>query len=97
MENLGTFRISIIIAQLLIATVITIMLDELLEAGYGLGSGISLFIAANTAETIFWKVFSPITQSSEMGVEFEGSLICLVHFLLTKPSTTGALYQSFRR
>lgn len=49
MENLGTFRISIIIAQLLIATIITIMLDELLEAGYGLGSGISLFIAANTA------------------------------------------------
>jgi preprotein translocase subunit SecY len=30
MENLGTFRISIIVAQLLIATIITILLDELL-------------------------------------------------------------------
>merc|ERR1712188_90955 len=33
---------------------ILIILDELLQKGYGLGSGISLFIATNICETIVW-------------------------------------------
>merc|ERR1712028_227566 len=33
---------------------IVIVLDELLQKGYGLGSGISLFIATNICETIVW-------------------------------------------
>jgi len=37
------------------------MLDELLNKGYGLGSGISLFIATNICENILWKAFSPMT------------------------------------
>jgi protein transport protein SEC61 subunit alpha len=39
----------IIVAQLLMAGLVVIMLDELLKKGYGLGSGISLFIVANTS------------------------------------------------
>lgn len=42
-------------------------------------------------------MFSPVTLSSEYGVEFEGCFICLVHFLMTKPSKTNALYQAFTR
>jgi protein transport protein SEC61 subunit alpha len=38
-----------------------LMLDELLQKGYGLGSGISLFIATNICESILWKSFSPVT------------------------------------
>ena len=49
---------------------IVILLDDLLKKGWGLGSGISLFILANTAEVIFWFAFSPVTMSSEFGVEF---------------------------
>lgn len=33
-------------------------------AGYGLGSGISLFIATNICETIVWKAFSPATVNT---------------------------------
>ena len=47
--------------QLFIAGIIVIILDELLQKGYGLGSGISLFIATNICETIVWKSFSPTT------------------------------------
>ena len=32
--------------------------------GYGLGSGISLFIATNICETIVWKAFSPATVNT---------------------------------
>jgi protein transport protein SEC61 subunit alpha len=42
--------------QLMIAGFVVLLLDELLQKGYGLGSGISLFIATNICETIVWKV-----------------------------------------
>lgn len=77
---------ALIVGQLMGAGFIVILLDEMLRKGYGLGSGISLFIVANTSETIFWFAFSPVTMSSEFGVEFEGAFIALVHFLMTKES-----------
>jgi protein transport protein SEC61 subunit alpha len=95
-ETLGIWGSSIIIAQLMFAAFLVILLDDMLQGGYGIGSGISLFIVANTAENIFWKIFSPVTLSSEFGIEFEGSFMCLVHFLLTK-SPKMALYQAFTR
>ena len=44
-----------------------LLLDELLQKGYGLGSGISLFIATNICETIVWKAFSPATVNTGRG------------------------------
>ncbi|UCC20757.1 MAG: preprotein translocase subunit SecY [Promethearchaeota archaeon] len=44
--------------QLLFAGIIIILLDELLQKGWGLGSGVSLFIAAGVAGQIFWNSFS---------------------------------------
>jgi protein transport protein SEC61 subunit alpha len=55
----------LIVAQLSIAGIIVLLLDELLQKGYGLGSGISLFIATNICEIILWKSFSPITIRTE--------------------------------
>ena len=46
------------------AGIIVICLDELLTKGYGLGSGISLFIATNQCESIIWKAFSPTTVNT---------------------------------
>lgn len=40
---------ALIIGQLMGAGLIVILLDEMLRKGYGLGSGISLFIVANTS------------------------------------------------
>merc|ERR1711959_715051 len=57
------------------AGMIVCNLDELLQKGYGLGSGISIFIATNICENIIWKALSPTTISSAKGTEFEGALI----------------------
>lgn len=46
-SQLGTGNAILIILQLCLAGIIVICLDELLQKGYGLGSGISLFIATN--------------------------------------------------
>jgi preprotein translocase subunit SecY len=56
-RELGAVNAILIIAQLFFAGIIVICLDELLQKGYGLGSGISLFIATNICESIIWKAF----------------------------------------
>ena len=47
--------------QLIAAGIIVMLLDELVQKGWGLGSGISLFIMAGVAQQVFWSTFSPST------------------------------------
>jgi preprotein translocase SecY subunit len=56
----GTTTI-VILLQLLGAGVIVVLLDELIQKGWGLGSGISLFIMAGVAQNILWQTFNPGT------------------------------------
>lgn len=96
--NLGALNAYLIIIQLIIAGVIVLLLDEVLQKGYGIGSGISLFIAVNICESILWKAFSPFTISNESGaMEYEGAIIAAVHLLLTKPNKISALNKAFYR
>ena len=74
----------LIIIQLFVAGLIVLLLDELLQKGYSLGSGISLFIATNICETIVWKAFSPTTINAGRGTEFEGAVIVLFNLLATR-------------
>ena len=60
------------------------VLDEILSKGYGLGSGISLFIATNISENIMRKSFSPFTVPSERGIEYEGAIINAANLLMLK-------------
>lgn len=89
----------LIILQLFFAGIIVLLLDELLQKGYGLGSGISLFIATNICETIVWRAFSPqtIVQSAGRGPEFEGAVLSLLDNLYNNPDKIGALQHSFTR
>lgn len=50
----------ILIGQLMAASIIIMLLDELIQKGWGLGSGISLFIMAGVSQQILWSLFSPI-------------------------------------
>jgi protein transport protein SEC61 subunit alpha len=52
--------IYIVIAQLIGASVIVMLLDETIQKGWGVGSGLSLFIMAGVAQTILWSVFSVV-------------------------------------
>ena len=52
--------LSVIIAQLMAASIIVMFLDELNQKGWGLGSGISLFIACGVAQQILWSLFSTL-------------------------------------
>lgn len=96
-RDMGATNAILIILQLFFAGVIVICLDELLTKGYGLGSGISLFIATNICENIIWKAFSPYTISTARGAEFEGAVIALVHLLITRTDKVRALKEAFYR
>eukprot|EP00041_Stephanoeca_diplocostata_P006931 m.95950 g.95950 ORF g.95950 m.95950 type:complete len:475 (-) comp16626_c0_seq1:106-1530(-) len=90
-SDLGAGICLLIIIQLFCSGLIVLLLDELLQKGYGLGSGISLFIATNICETIMWKAFSPATISTANGTEFEGAVIALFHQLFTRSDKIRAL------
>jgi protein transport protein SEC61 subunit alpha len=87
----------LIILQLFFAGIIVICLDELLQKGYGLGSGISLFIATNICETIVWKSFSPTTINTGRGTEFEGALVAFFHLVVSRPDKWKGVKEAFYR
>lgn len=97
LRELGAGSALLIVIQLMIAGVIVLCLDELLQKGYGLGSGISLFIATNICENIVWKALSPTTVNMGRGTEFEGALIALAHLLITRTDKVRALKEAFYR
>jgi protein transport protein SEC61 subunit alpha len=59
----------IVFLQLIAAGLVVLMLDELVQKGWGFGSGISLFIMAGVAQHIFWQAFTPL---SGVGAEAQG-------------------------
>ena len=98
LSNLGAINAYLIIIQLVVAGIIVLLLDETLQKGYGIGSGISLFIAVNICENIIWKAFSPFTITNESGnTEYEGAIISTIHLLLTRPNKISALQKAFYR
>ena len=64
----------IVLLQLFFAGMMVILLDELVQKGWGLGSGISLFIAAGVAQRIFWDCFAPLPAFDGF---FLGALLAL--------------------
>ncbi len=64
--TIGWLRVSspligaLVVLQLLVATLIIILLDDMITNGWGLGSGIGLFILVSIAKTVMWYTFSPV-------------------------------------
>jgi protein transport protein SEC61 subunit alpha len=85
-RGLGIDDATFIFAQLLFSGIIIILLDELLQKGWGIGSGVSLFIAAGVGGQIFWNSFSFI--GDEQGIP-RGIVIAFFWVLFDRdPSTT---------
>lgn len=68
---LGTLRPGqelIIFVQLFVASLSVLLLDEMIQKGWGIGSGVSLFILAGVCQTVMWYTFTPtsvaVTQTT---------------------------------
>jgi protein transport protein SEC61 subunit alpha len=88
-STLGIANITFVFLQLLFAGVIIILLDELLQKGWGLGSGVSLFIAAGVAGQVFWNVFSFIEGAD---TNSRGLLIAFIRALADPNFDVGDLF-----
>ena len=97
LDQLGLGNVILVILQLFIAGLVVLLLDEMLSKGYGLGSGISLFIATTTCESIIWKAFSPTTINTGRGTEFEGAVVAFFHLLMSRSHKGNALLEAFTR
>ncbi|MCS7146360.1 MAG: preprotein translocase subunit SecY [Nitrososphaerota archaeon] len=78
----------LVFAQLLLATIVIMLMDEMVQKGWGLGSGISLFIAAGVAGQIFSDLFSPIVLQDGY---FHGIILAIIQGL-TSPEGIGPLF-----
>jgi preprotein translocase subunit SecY len=87
-ETLGLENMVLIFLQLMFAGVVIILLDELLQKGWGLGSGVSLFIAAGVAGQIFWNTFSFIEAPDEARLP-RGIIIAIFYVLFDDDPDTN--------
>lgn len=94
---IGMGNALLIAAQLFFVGLVLLLLDEMLQRGYGLGSGISLFIAAHISETIMWQAFSPTTITTGRGTEFQGAFLAFFHVLFVRKNKLSALWEAFFR
>jgi len=71
----------VVFLQLIASGIIVLLLDELVQKGWGFGSGISLFIMAGVAQQIFWQSFSPAPGVGEAGGRSYGFFVALAQVL----------------
>jgi preprotein translocase SecY subunit len=79
----------IVFLQLLAAGIIILLLDELIQKGWGFGSGISLFILAGVAQRVFWDCFAVTPPVDEFGSN--GFFVALFQTLAGGKSMSGLL------
>ena len=66
---LGQTQALVVFVQLFVASVLVLLLDELIQKGWGIGSGVSLFILAGVCQTVLWYTFAPIPFQVSAGVQ----------------------------
>jgi protein transport protein SEC61 subunit alpha len=84
----------IVFLQLIGAGIVVLLLDELVQKGWGFGSGISLFIMAGVAQHIFWQAFTPLPgvgDATQTGGMSYGFFFALGQFL-TEGKSFSALW-----
>jgi preprotein translocase SecY subunit len=74
----------LVFIQLLIAGLVLMMLDEMIQKGWGFGSGISLFILAGVAQTVIWNSLAPTPTYLQADGKSLGSLVALIQTAIAK-------------
>ncbi len=83
-------RSMVVFVQLMFAGILLMLLDELLQKGWGIGSGISLFIMAGVAQTIAWSCLSPIPVEDG---KLSGALIAFFQTILSGQSLSSVFFR----
>jgi protein transport protein SEC61 subunit alpha len=79
---------TIVFIQLLVAGLVLMLLDEMIQKGWGIGSGISLFILAGVAQRVLWDSLAP-TVAMQDGKSY-GAFIALAQTLMSRQPLINA-------
>jgi len=79
---------TIIFIQLLIAGLILMLLDEMVQKDWGIGSGISLFILAGVAQRVLWDSLAPTPPMADRNSY--GAFIALAQILMKREPIKNA-------
>ena len=82
--NLDARQSIIIFLQLLVAGIVIMLLDEMIQKGWGIGSGISLFIMAGVAQNILWDSFAMVPAPGTQPARLYGVISALVGALVSR-------------
>jgi len=83
----------ILFGQLLAAGLVIMMLDELVQKGWGIGSGISLFIVAGITKDIWWSSFSYFTMADGKRM---GAILAFIESILRREPVWSWFYRPQR-
>jgi preprotein translocase SecY subunit len=94
--QLQTTQAIVIFFQLFGASVMILLLDEMIQKGWGIGSGISLFILAGVAQTLWWDTFSPYPVAPTQGAaqQIYGFIPALVNALVSGAGVSSVFIRS---
>ncbi|MBS7614555.1 preprotein translocase subunit SecY [Candidatus Bathyarchaeota archaeon] len=86
----------VIFAELLIAGIILMLLDEMIQKGWGIGSGISLFILAGVAQNIMISCFQYyyVTEAADNSVRPVGIIVAIIQRLVSGGSLDNLVLSS---
>ncbi|MDH5440590.1 MAG: preprotein translocase subunit SecY [Candidatus Bathyarchaeota archaeon] len=76
----------VIFIQLLSAGIVLMLMDELVQKGWGIGSGISLFIMAGVAQNIMWDCLAMVPAPGSEPPRVYGVLAALIGAVATSNS-----------
>ncbi|PUA33400.1 MAG: hypothetical protein B7O98_02970 [Zestosphaera tikiterensis] len=79
--RLNIFITLAIFTQFFIGALILMILDEAVQKGYGIGSGVSLFILAGISKTIAWSLFAPVNIPKASPEQYYGIIPYLIQAL----------------
>jgi len=84
----------VVFLQLIFAGLVLVLLDEMIQKGWGFGSGISLFILAGVAQGILWESLSvaPSLSGGEESIRSYGAIPSLIQTFAQGQFTAQYLY-----
>lgn len=81
----------LVFIQLMVAGLVLILLDEMIQKGWGFGSGISLFILAGVAQNVVWDAFGVTPVHLQEDLKSYGAIVAFIQTLLAGQPLTSAL------
>jgi len=81
----------LVFIQLMIAGLVLMMMDEMIQKGWGFGSGISLFILAGVAQSVVWESLA-VTPAVGDGKSY-GAIVALIQTALGGQALNSVLFR----